>query len=281
MTARGAFDGVETHVLFPTGLIGMLAAGLRSIPHVVYVHGSDLAVTSRRSWLHRWLTRVVARSAARVVTNSEYMARQVRDLGVEPSVISPGVDLARFRPADQGAARVRTGLPADARIALFCGRLIALKGADIFAEALDDADSWLGVMVGAGDLTGTIEDRHPAIRLVGIVPLEAVPDWIRSADVVVVPSRRDALGLVAIEALACGIPVVASRVGGLVETVDDGVTGLLIPPGDPAAVVEALRSLEDDVRRARLGAAAPASIQRHSIAQSTERMDAVWRSLTG
>jgi D-inositol-3-phosphate glycosyltransferase len=281
LTARGTFDGVETHVLFPTGLIGMVAARLRSIPHVVYVHGSDLAVTSRRSRLHRWLTRVVARSAARVVTNSEYMAGLVRELGVEPIVVSPGVDLARFRPGDQGAARERTGLPADARIALFCGRVIPLKGADTFAEAMDDAHAWLGVMVGAGDLTRTIEDRHRAIRLVGSVPSEAVPDWVRSADVVVVPSRREPLGLVAIEALACGIPVIASRVGGLVETVDNGMTGLLVPPADPGAIVDALRTLEDDVLRARLGAAAPASVERHSIARSTERMDAIWRTLTG
>ena len=281
ITARGTFDGVETHVLFPTGLIGMLAARLRSIPHVVYVHGTDLAVTSRRSILHRWLTRVVAHSAARVVTNSEYMAGLVRDLGVEPIVVSPGVDLARFRPGDQGAARDRTGLPADAQVALFCGRVIDVKGADTFAEAMDDAHGWLGVMVGVGDLTQTIEDRHQAVRLVGSVPSESVPEWLRSADVVVVPSRRESLGLVAIEALACGIPVVASRVGGLVETVEQGVTGLLIPPADPGAIVDALRALEDDVLRARLGAAATASVERHSIARSTERMDAVWRTLTG
>jgi len=280
MTARGTFDGVETHVLFPTGLIGLVAARLRSIPHVVYAHGSDVAVTSRRSWLHRWLTRLVARSAAMVVTNSEDTAALVRDLGVEPIVVSPGVDLARFSPGDQLAARKRTGLPADARIALFCGRLIDVKGADTFAEAMDSAHGWLGVMVGVGDLARTIEERHQAIRLVGRVASAAIPEWLRSADVVVVPSRRESLGLVAIEALACGVPVVASRVGGLVETIDHGATGLLVPPADPGAIVDALRTLEDDVLRARLGAAGPASVERHSIAQSTEAMDAVWRKLT-
>src|SRR5262245_50668115 len=281
LTARGTFDGAETHVLFPTGLIGMVAARLRRIPHLVYAHGSDLEVVSRRSSLHRYLTRVVARSAARVVTNSEYLATQVRELGVEPIVISPGVDLARFHPGDQRAARQRTELPEGARIALFCGRLIGVKGADTFAEALDAAGGWLGVMVGAGDLSSTIAERHPGIRLAGNVPAEAVPDWLQSADVVVVPSRRDSLGLVAIEALACGIPVVASRVGGLVETVQDGVTGVLVPPADPGAIVDALRTLEDDALRARLGAAGPASVERHSLALSTERMDDVWRTLTG
>ncbi len=280
-TARGRFDGVETHVLFPTGLIGMVAARLRSIPHVVYAHGADLAVSAQRSWLHRRLARLVARSASRVVTNSEHTASMVRQLGIEPLIVSPGVDTAGFRPGDRGTAREATGLPQDERVALFCGRMIKLKGAETFAEALTDLDGWLGVMVGTGELAPVIARQYPAIRLVGGVPFDAVPDWIRSADVVVVPSRREPLGLVAIEALASGVPVVASNVGGLIESVQDGRTGVLIPPGDPSAIAEALRSLEDDGRRASYAAAAPASIARHSLDRSTEAMDAIWRSLVG
>ena len=278
-TARGRFDGVETHVLFPTGLIGMVAARLRSIPHVVYAHGADLAVSAQRSWLHRRLARLVARSASRVVTNSEHTASMVRQLGVEPLIVSPGVDTTRFRPGDRRMAREATGLPQDERIALFCGRMIKLKGAETFAAALTDLDGWLGVMVGTGELASVIAEQYPAIRLVGGVPFDAVPDWIRSADVVVVPSRREPLGLVAIEALACGVPVIASHVGGLLESVQDGRTGILIPPDDPSAIADALRSLEDDGRRASYAAAAPSSIARHSLDRSTEAMDAIWRSL--
>jgi glycosyltransferase involved in cell wall biosynthesis len=159
--------------------------------------------------------------------------------------------------------------------------MIELKGAETFAEALTDLDGWLGVMVGTGELTPVIRREYPAISLVGGVPFDAVPDWIRSADVVVVPSRRESLGLVAIEALAAGVPVIASRVGGLAESVQDGRTGVLIPPGDPRAIVDALRSLEDVGRRERYAAAASASVARHSLDQSTEAMDAIWRSLIG
>ncbi|MDF2733470.1 MAG: group 1 glycosyl transferase [Chloroflexota bacterium] len=278
-TARGRFDGVETHVFFPTGLIGMVAARLRSLPHVVYAHGTDLAVSAQRSWLRRRLARLVARSASRVVANSEHTAAMVRRLGIEPLIVSPGVDTARFQPGDRRAARDATGLPQDARVALFCGRMIALKGAETFAQALADLDGWLGVMVGSGELAPVIAQRYPGIRLVGGVPYDAVPDWIRSADVVVVPSRRESLGLVAIEALAAGVPVIASRVGGLPESVQDGRTGILIPSGDPGAIVAALRSLEDVERREGFAAAAPASIARHSLDQSTKAMDAIWSSL--
>ena len=278
-TARGRFDGVETHVLFPTGVIGMVAARLRFIPHVVYAHGADLAVSAQRSWLHRRLARLVARSASHVVTNSEHTASMVRQLGIEPLIVSPGVDTARFRPGDRRTARETTGLPQEERIALFCGRVINLKGAETFAAALTDLDGWLGVMVGTGELAPVIAQQYPAIRLVGGVPFDAVPDWIRAADVVVVPSRREPLGLVAIEALASGVPVIASHVGGLLESVQDGRTGVLIPPGDPRAIADALRSLEDDGRRASYAAAAPASIARHSLDRSTEAMEAIWRSV--
>lgn len=278
-TARGSFDGVETHALFPTGLIGMVAARFRSVPHVVYAHGSDVAVSAQRSWLHLHLARLVAKSAARVVTNSESTAAIIRRLGGEPHIISPGVDTAHFKPGERRAAREVTALPQGARIALFCGRMVASKGADTFAEALSAIDGWLGVMVGSGELAPVIEGLYPAIRVVGAVPTEAMPVWMQSADVVVVPSDREGLGLVAIEALACGVPVIASRVGGLIESVQDGRTGILIPPGDKGAIVAAVRSLEDDELRARYAAAAPASIAHHSLDRSTESMDALWRSV--
>ncbi|MFP5343044.1 MAG: glycosyltransferase [Candidatus Limnocylindria bacterium] len=280
-TSRGRFDGVETHALFPTGLIGMTAARLRSIPHVVYAHGSDVAISAQRSWLHRRLARLVARSAACVVTNSEHTAAIVRRLGVEPHVISPGVDTTHFRPGGRRAAREVTALPQGARIALFCGRMIESKGAVTFAEALTALDGWLGVMVGSGELVPDIQRRFPAIRIVGAVPTEAVPVWMQSADVVVVPSHREGLGLVAVEALACGVPVIASRVGGLVESIQDGRTGILIPPDDANAIRNALRALEDDDLRGRFAAAAPASIAHHSLDRSTESMAALWRSVIG
>jgi glycosyltransferase involved in cell wall biosynthesis len=110
-------------------------------------------------------------------------------------------------------------------------------------------------------------------------PTAEVAAWMRTADVVVVPSRREPLGLAAVEALACGTPVVASKVGGLREVVRDGENGLLIPADDPGALAEALRRLLDAALRARLGAAGPASVAGHDIRTAAAQMAEVWAEL--
>jgi glycosyltransferase involved in cell wall biosynthesis len=106
-----------------------------------------------------------------------------------------------------------------------------------------------------------------------------VPDWLRTADVVVVPSRREPLGLAAVEALACGTPVIASNVGGLREVVRDAENGLLIPPNDPGALTAALVRLLDPSLRERLGAAGPASVAGHDIRIAAAEMAEVWAEL--
>jgi D-inositol-3-phosphate glycosyltransferase len=110
-------------------------------------------------------------------------------------------------------------------------------------------------------------------------PPTEVAAWMRAADVVVVPSRREPLGLAAVEALACGTPVVASSVGGLREVVRDGENGLLIPPEDPGALAAALGRLADNGLRARLGAAGPASVAGHDIRAAAAQMAEVWAEL--
>jgi glycosyltransferase involved in cell wall biosynthesis len=274
--ASGPFLGVESHVLLPAGLIGSVAARTRRIPHVTYAHGSDVIATARRSWFHRSAARYVARSASAVVTNSLYMASFVERLGVIPAVVSPGVDLLSFSPGSRRDARLQTGLPADARIAMFVGRSSQLKGADLFTEAVSKSAGWLGVIVGTGELEPAIAARHPAIVRAGTVPPDEIPSWLRSADVVVAPSRNEGLGLVAIEALACGIPVIASEVGGLAETIHDGVNGLLVVPGNSKAIIAALERIADPDVRTRLAEAAPASVAQHSIEHTTDAMAAVW-----
>jgi glycosyltransferase involved in cell wall biosynthesis len=159
---------------------------------------------------------------------------------------------------------------------MFVGRLSELKGADVFADAVADAPGWRGVAVGTGEVERAIADHHPGIIRAGMVRPSDIPIWLRAADVVVVPSRSDALGLVAVEALACGIPVIASDVGGLAETIHDGVNGLLVVPGNPKAIIAALERIADPDFRTRLAEAAPASVAKHSIEHTTDAMAAVW-----
>lgn len=276
LTIGGPFDGVESHGIFPTGLIGVVSAWIRRIPHVTYVHGSDVTYSAQRSAVHRILTRLVARSASTVVANSRFTAAIVATFGVTATVVSPGIDLARFTPGPRVAARRHTGLPARARIAMFVGRLTDDKGADLFADAVDSADGWLGVMIGSGPLRDEIVARHPRMMMIGFIPSEELPDWLRSADVVVIPSRREGLGLVAVEALASGVPVVASATGGLIETIEDQRTGLLVEPVNTRAIAEALARLADEAVRTQFATRARLSVADHDIERSTDVMASVW-----
>ncbi len=281
LTARGPFDGVEAHPVYAAGVIALVAARLRRRPLLAYAHGSDVADYAVRRRVHRVLARWVVRGAKAVVANSQTTASYVERLGATPRVISPGIDLSVLgpvRPKERVALRRRLGLP-EGPLALYLATLTEHKGADVFASGVAAAPGWQGIMVGAGPLAESIEAAHPAILRRPAVAPDEVPDWLRAADVVVVPSRREGLGLLAIEALACGKPVVAVAVGGLREVIRDGENGLLIPPADPSALAGAMARLLDPELRARLGAAGPASVADHDIRRVAEAMAEVWRDL--
>ena len=285
LTAKGPFDGVEAHPLYAAGVIGLVAARLRRRPLLAYAHGGDVADYAVRSRVHRALAAWVTRGAGAVVTNSGDSAGHVQRLGATAHVVSPGVDLSVFRPAspeDRGSARRalrdRLELP-DGPLAVLLGTLSERKGADVFAAGVDSAPGWQGVMVGDGPLAASLAESHPAVRQVHPVPSAQVADWLRAADVVVVPSRREPLGLAAVEALACGTPVIASNTGGLREVVHDGENGLLIPPDDPGALAAALLRMLDPELRARFGAAGPASVAGHDIRTAAAQMADVWAEL--
>jgi glycosyltransferase involved in cell wall biosynthesis len=233
---EGRLRGVEAHVLFPTGLVGLVVARLRRVPLVVYAHGGDVRGWRDQPVPVRWLLRAVARRAARVITNSEDTARHLREMGVEPDVIPPGVDLERFTPT----ARRHRG-----RV-LYLGGRNERKGYDVAAELADTlVGPWL-------------RDLDPA----------EVPALIAEHDVVLVPSRAEPFGLVAVEAIASGRWVVARDVGGLRDIVVDGVNGTLVADGDFAS---ALRRVPDWDP-----ASIAPTVERFSLRHWQEAMAGVW-----
>jgi glycosyltransferase involved in cell wall biosynthesis len=241
--ARGA-DLVHTHWL-PSALAG-LATGL---PVVVQLWGTDVELARRAPVLAGTLLR----RAALVVCPSSALARAARELGArEVRVIPPGVDL----PPEPGEE-------ADPPTVLFVGRLSAEKG----VLELVEAAAGLPLVV-AGD--GPLRDRVPGA--LGDVPHDRVGTLYARAAVVACPSRREGFGMACAEAMAYGRPVVASAVGGLLDLVVDGETGLLVPPGDVRALRAALERLlgDADLRR-RLGSAARRRVaERFSWAAPTE-----------
>ena len=196
--------------------------------------GSDVELAKRLPWLFR----PILRRARVVVCASTALAADARALGARDVVVIPsGVDVPE-----------QVGAPSEPPHLLYVGRLSEEKGVLELAEAAHDLP-----LVVVGD--GPLRDALP--QTVGFVAHERIGTYYEAAAVVVVPSRREGYGVAAREAMAYGRAVVATNVGGLPDAIEDGVTGLLVPPRDPGALRVALeRLLADAALRERLGAAA-------------------------
>jgi glycosyltransferase involved in cell wall biosynthesis len=221
-------DLVHAHWL-PAGWI----AARSGKPYVVQVWGTDVELARRAPWL----ARRVLRGAKLVIAASNELAEGARALGArEVRVIPSGVDL----PA-------HVGEEAEPPEVLFAGRLSPEKGVLELVEAADGLN-----LVVAGD--GPLRTRVPGAH--GFVPHDDLQRLYARAAVVVCPSRREGFGVACLEAMAHGRPVVATSVGGLLDLVVDGETGIVVPPRDPAALRSALeRLLADPDLRRRLGTA--------------------------
>lgn len=185
------------------------------------------------------------------------------------AVIPCGVDTDLFTPGDRAAARAALDLP-PGPLLLYVGRIAPIKGLETLLDAvgcLRGAGTPARLAVVGGETDEPVDGHEAdvrrrvaalglgdAVRFVGAQPQERLREWYVAADVTVLPSYYESFGMVALEAMACGSPVVASRVGGLQTTVQDGVTGVLVPEGDPCALAAAVtRVLTDGALRWRLG----------------------------
>jgi len=228
----------------------------------------------------------VVAAADRLVANTDEEARQLVELydadRRRVKTVSPGVDLSVFCPGSAAEARARLGLPADAVVLMFAGRIQPLKGPDVVLHAAADllrscpalADRLVVVFVGGpsgsevgapGRLDG-LADRlgiAGSVRMEPPCPQRELADWYRAASVVLVPSHSESFGLVALEAQACGTPVVAAAVGGLRTAVRDGYSGVLVDGHDPAAWARVLEKLITSPRRL-------AQLSRGALAHASE-----------
>jgi glycosyltransferase involved in cell wall biosynthesis len=213
-----------------------------------------------------------------VIAISHGVRAALLEAGVRPErirVVPSAVDLARVTAPPEARTEQRRAwaVREDALLVVAIGALERRKGHDLLIEALarlGDRPPVRGVLVGEGSqraaLAALAARRGVSIGMPGFAA--AVGPALAAADVVVLASRAEGLGVAALEAMAAGRPVVATRVGGLAEVVENGRTGLLVPPEDPRALAEALASLRDDAaRRQRLGAAAREHvITQHGVA---------------
>jgi D-inositol-3-phosphate glycosyltransferase len=277
MHEPGYYDLIHSHYWL-SGQVGWLAKERWGVPLIHSMHtlgkvknaalalGDDPEPTARLVGEDQ-----VVDAADRLIANTDQEASElVRLYGADPdrvSTVNPGVDLDRFRPGGKLAARQTVGLPLDAAVLLFVGRIQPLKAPDLLLRAAAELigraperrEKLVVAVVGGPSGSGLAEPTHlhrlarrlgiaDVVRFVKPVDQTRLADWYRAADVAVVPSYSESFGLVAIEAQACGTPVVAARVGGQATAVADGRSGTLVAGHDPADYATAIARLLDSPR---------------------------------
>lgn len=229
------------------------------------------------------------------VEEERQFRRLYGDVQGRVEIIAPGVERAFFAPGDQTGARAAIGIRPDVPVLLFVGRIQPLKGPDVAIRTLAElgrCDAQLVIVGGASGEYGDVEtDRahalvdelglHDRVHFVDPQPHHILSTYYRAADVVIVPSRSESFGLVALEAAACGTPVVASAVGGLLSLVDDHETGRLIDGRDPYDYARAVASIIDDRhRREAMGSAALERSRSYSWGFAAARLRRLYSDLT-
>ena len=278
-------DLIHVHMPNPLGEgAALLAAAGRPI---VASYHADVVRQARFMWAYRPLLRSLLDRAAMIVVGTRSLLETSEALAGSRDrarVIPYGIDLERFRPdavPAQHAAelRARLGTP----LVLAIARLVHYKGLDHLIEAARGLEASV-VVVGTGPLERRLRALAASagnVRLVGAVGEEELVRYLRAADCFVLSStsRAESFGVATVEAQAMGVPAVVTDVGtGTVEAIEPGRTGLVVPPGDPGALAEAIRSILSDPKRAEaMGRAArERAVERHGLQDQALRMRRVY-----
>jgi glycosyltransferase involved in cell wall biosynthesis len=277
-------DVVWGHYLVPTGTIARRAARAARVPYALTAHGTDVANAERSPRIRKATLAAVGDACAVFAVSDDLAARLdavAGPLGERLHVVSAGVDLEAFTDGDAEVAAAALGWDSDGPRVAYVGTLIPRKNvARLLAAFAVARVKWGGgslALVGDGPERSALEGLAAdlgvvgSVRFAGAVEPAEVPRWLRAADVACLVSEREGFGLAAIEALACGRPVVVARSVPASTAVSDGVTGALCDAHDVTGIADAL------VRAASLkpGEAARAAAEPYSLARETARAVAV------
>jgi glycosyltransferase involved in cell wall biosynthesis len=285
-------DWILAHFTLPGGEVARRWAGRFGIPYAVVLHGADVPDSQKGRFgavypLIKPLVRRVWRQAARVIAVSDGL----RELALRTwpegriEVVPNGVDIERFRPAEMPTVRDGGTL-----VVVAVARLVEIKGLQHLIAALAripaDMRSQIRLrLCGTGPYEGELRRQvreaglDAQVEFAGLVPYERIPEEFQGADMFALPSLQEGLPLSLLEAMACGLPVMASRVGGVPAVICDGENGFLIPAGDVEKVSKAIVQLaSDSILRARVSKAARHTAQSWSWDSIWERYEAL---LTG
>jgi glycosyltransferase involved in cell wall biosynthesis len=245
-------DVIMSFFAYPYGFASVVLARLFGLPVVVSCRGSDINWLAK-SFLRGKLITWALRKCQKVISVSGALKNEIVKLGVpeENVVVVPnGIEIEKFHRTSKSEARKRLGLDPNRSLALCVSRLSFEKGLDVLVESFnhlrrDDVDL---IVVGDGAKEQELKeqaaklDLNGRVRFVGAKPHDEVPVWINASDLVVLSSRTEGFPNVLLEALACGRPVVASRVGGVPEIITSDQIGRVVDSEDPRGLAEGIRS---------------------------------------
>jgi glycosyltransferase involved in cell wall biosynthesis len=295
---RGRIDVVHAQQLLSPTSAGLLGAPVAGVPLVVNPHAcgaiGDVGVLSATAVGRLRLSAIVRRADACVA-----VSRAIRDELLAAGVASRaiwsipnGVDTERFRPsgaAERAALRAALGLPAGRPLVVYVGRLAPEKGVDLLVDA------WPAVAARARARLAVVGDGPEALRLRDRAEALGVADsiaftggvadtapYLRAADAAALPSRTEGLPVALLEAMACGLPIVATAVGGTPEVLADGATGRLVSPERPEALADGLAEALLDAGAARRwgGAARAQVLAQYALDAVADRFVALYRAVT-
>jgi glycosyltransferase involved in cell wall biosynthesis len=297
--SRQSFDLVHVHYPVLAGLLGSWVARIRRRPLVFTFHGGEVDRNSLKfkppttQFLTNLIVKNVIKRADAVVIVSQYLANILADHGAHTEkihIINMGVDTNLFHQQDKIATRKYLGIPANLACVVCVANFNPQKGQEHVIRAAsylcyhDPSIHWY--FVGEGPLEKPCKELsrnlgiQDLIHFCGPRPPEEIPRWDAAADIVVVPSTAEAFGLAALEAMACGTPVVASNVGGLPDFIQDGENGYLIPPASSEAIAEKVRQLlEHPELRRKIGQNGIVTAMRHELRLQAQKIIRIYESL--
>lgn len=275
-----------------SGVLGRLVARVLGLPVVYTVHLPPYYYTAGvKRWAYRYMERLLSRwFTDRIIYVSHRVCQEAIGLRVAPqdrsTVIENGIDLRPYNQVvDRKTVREALGTPEDSTVFCFVGRFTEQKGVDVLLRAVarlrDQHTAFRVWLVGDGPLRAQLEQHALKEGLASYVQFlgfrDDVPTLLGASDVFVLPSRYEALPLSVLEAMAAGLPCIVTDVGDNAELVEDGITGIVVPPENSDALAAALeRLLADPEIRSRIGESARRKAQQYSIERVAARIMEVY-----
>lgn len=280
-------DGVlDAHYLWPDGVAAAKLAEELAVPFTLTARGSDVNVLAQDSILAARIAEAAGRAHACMAVSDALSKRFAAACQLPDSLVVTvrnGVDLERFAPGDAIAARRALGLPESGRIVISVGRLVPSKGFDVAVRAVRELPDTKLILVGDGPERSNLAALGgDHVRLLGALPPDEVAMAYRAADVFVLPSHREGWPNVVTEALASGLPVVATPVGGIPQILGgeqpESFLGALVPIGDTAGFTVALQRVLDGQKHTK---EVRAYAERYGWQEPVEQLVQVFRNAGG